>query len=222
MKRAFTILLAISGFALQPSSSQAQDAPTISSIPFRMQWKNTPLQFSATPNSLTVVAGEKTDMFRDPNATYNTNTAPMLLFHPDADFILSAKVEHAFASKWDGGAIVLFSDDTHWVKFCFERDYKGARRVVSVVTKDISDDSNSVALPSNAAYFKMAKAGDVITLYCSENGKDWLLVRHFVFVAAENFLVGFLAQSPTGKTCKVTFENITYQHKKISDPYVGE
>lgn len=82
----------------------------------------------------------KSDMYRDPNVTYNTDNAPKLLFRPDADFIFTTSIEHAFANKWDAGAIVLKQDSLNWVKFCFERDYTGANRVVSVVTKDISDD----------------------------------------------------------------------------------
>lgn len=203
------------------TAQQAQDKIKIDAIPFSLQWKNQPLSFKTATNSLEIKAGEKTDMFRDPNATYNTNTAPILLFTPDADFVLSARIGHDFAQKWDGGALVLMSDDTHWVKFCFEKDYTGAKRVVSVVTNDISDDCNSVAYTSKAAYFKIAKAGNVITLYTSETGTDWLLVRHLQFNTAP-VQVGFLAQSPTGSACTVTFSDIRYLNKKISDPYKGE
>jgi regulation of enolase protein 1 (concanavalin A-like superfamily) len=206
--------------ALAVSAQQIQE-PKIAAIPFVLQWKNQPLAFQSAGNTLSVTAGEKTDMFRDPNATYNTNTAPLLLFTPDADFVLSARIAHDFAEKWDGGALVLWSDDAHWVKFCFEKDYTGAHRVVSVATNDISDDCNSVAYAGGAAYFKMAKAGNVITLYSSATGKDWLLVRHLQFNAAP-VQVGFLAQSPTGKKCTVAFRDIRYENKKIGDPYKGE
>jgi Uncharacterized conserved protein len=74
-------------------------------------------------------------MFRDPNVTYNTDNAPKLLFRPDNNFVLIASIEHSFSSKWDGGAIVLMQDSLNWIKFCFEKDYTGAKRVVSVVTK---------------------------------------------------------------------------------------
>jgi regulation of enolase protein 1 (concanavalin A-like superfamily) len=117
---------------------------------------------------------------------------------------------------------VLKRDSLHWVKFCFEKDYIGARRVVSVVTKNISDDSNSVEISDNKVYYKIAKADNVITLYYSEEGLKWFLVRHFQFDAGENFKVGFLAQSPTGTRCEVKFSNIQYHSKRIRDPYAGE
>lgn len=204
-----------------PALAQTTTVPKIASIPFELHWLNEPLKYSVQSGTLSILAGPKTDMFRDPNVTYNTDNAPKLLFTPDSDFVISAAIIHSFANKWDGGAIVLFKDSAHWIKFCFEKDYTGAHRVVSVVTNDISDDCNSVAIPGNKVYYKMAKAGNVITLYYSANNKNWLLIRHFQFNETGNIKVGFLAQSPTGKQCRVNFSAIRYEAKRIADPYEG-
>lgn len=192
------------------------------SIPFSLYWENKPVSTTITGNKLVITAGAKTDMFRDPNVTYNTDNAPKLLFKPDNDFVLTAAVEHDFTNKWDGGAIVLKADSLNWVKFCFEKDYTGAKRIVSVVTKNVSDDCNSAEIKANKVFYKLAKAGNVITLYYSLTGKDWLLIRHLQFDLPQGFAVGFLAQSPTGESCTVTFSDITYEAKKIKDPYAGE
>ena len=203
-------------------AGQGTENIRIASIPHPLNWEIKPVKYQIRNNELFISAGEKTDMFRDPNVTYNTDNAPKLMFRPDQDFVLTASIEHSFTNKWDGGAIVLKSDSLNWVKFCFEKDYTGARRIVSVVTKNISDDCNSVEIKSNKVYYKIAKAGNVITLYYSETGSNWFLVRHLQFDAKPGFTVGFLAQSPTGKNCEVTFSNIKYEAKKIKDPYVGE
>lgn len=212
----FAILIVLSLVAC------AQKADNITTIPHRLFLENKPLSYSIVNNELTIVAGEKTDMFRDPNVTYNTDNAPKLLFKADEDFVLSASIEHSFTNKWDGGAIIIKSDSLNWVKFCFEKDYTGARRVVSVVTKNISDDCNSVEINSDKVFYKIAKAGNVVTLYYSIDGTKWFLVRHFQFDAKPGFKVGFLAQSPTGTRCQVKFSNIKYEIKKIKDPYAGE
>jgi regulation of enolase protein 1 (concanavalin A-like superfamily) len=190
-------------------------------IPFPLTWENAALNYSVRGSVLTIDAGPKTDMFRDPNVTYNTDNAPKLLFPADEDFVLTARIEHAFANKWDGGAIVLKTDALHWLKFCFEKDYTGAHRVVSVVTNEISDDCNSEKLKQNYVYYKIAKAGNVITLYFSPDAGKWFLVRHFQYNAKGPLRLGFLAQSPTGTHNQVRFSNITYQHTKIKDPYAG-
>jgi regulation of enolase protein 1 (concanavalin A-like superfamily) len=206
----------------KPTFGQKNESLKMETIPHPLRWENYPEEFSIDPSGLTITAGEKTDMFRDPNVTYNTDNAPKLLFVADPDFVLTASIEHSFTHKWDGGALILKQDSLHWVKFCFERDYTGARRVVSVVTKNISDDCNSVEINSNKVFYKVAKAGNVITQYYSLTGAKWFLVRHFQFDTTKPLQVGFLAQSPTGKYCTVKFQNISYSIKKIKDPYLGE
>jgi regulation of enolase protein 1 (concanavalin A-like superfamily) len=191
-------------------------------LPKPLVWYNQPLHFSVNKSSIVTEAGENTDMFRDPNATYNTDNAPKLLFVPDSNFVLIASIEHSFSNKWDGGALVLMADSAHWIKFCYEKDYTGARRVVSVVTSNVSDDCNSVSLDLNKVYYKMAKADNVITLYYSTDQKTWLLVRHLQINFETSLRVGFLAQSPTGQRCEVRFADIQYSSVKIKDPYLGE
>lgn len=204
------------------SIAQSNGPLKISSIPRSLTWDNTPVKYSIQNNVLTIVAGPKTDMFRDPNVTYNTDNAPKLLFKADNDFVLSTSIQHSFLNKWDGGAIVIIQDSLNWIKFCFEKDYTGAKRVVSVVTKDISDDCNSVEIKSNKVFYKVAKADNVITLYYSMDNKKWFLIRHLQFNNTKDIKIGFLAQSPTGNKCEVKFSSINYKAKKIKDPYLGE
>ncbi len=217
------IIILIFSLALQLKIlAQNHDSLFIRNIPHALFWQNVSYKYSINGNSLNLMAGTKTDMFRDPNVTYNTDNAPKLMFYADDNFVLTASIEHAFSSKWDGGALVIRQDSLNWIKFCFEKDYTGKRRVVSVVTKNISDDCNSLEIPTNKVYYKVAKAGNVITLYCSANGKSWFLVRHLQFDAHPGLQVGFLAQSPTGPNCRVRFADITYKATMISDPYLGE
>src|SRR6266404_4663322 len=142
-------------FIVLTINAQKSDSLEISSIPHKLYWENKTGKFSMQGNTLTIEAGEKTDMFRDPNVTYNTDNAPKLLFKADDNFVLTASIEHSFINKWDGGAIVL------------KKDSSGAKRVVSVVTKNVSDDCNSVEIKGNKVFYKVAKAGNVITLYYS-------------------------------------------------------
>lgn len=202
--------------------ASAQSEFSLPEIRHTLSWENKPLGVTYDLGKLTIIAGRKTDMFRDPNATYNTDNAPKLLFPADSNFVFTVGITHSFANKWDAGGMVLKADSANWIKFCFEKDYTGARRVVSVVTRDISDDCNSVALTSNTVFFKMAKAGKVVTLYYSSDRKSWMLVRHFQFESSKPMMLGLLSQSPTGEKCSVTFSGIQYEKKKIKDPYKGE
>ena len=216
----FTLLLIVLPvFCLQ---AQKADSVTVGFLPYKLSWQNAPKSFSLNSNSITIVAGPKTDMFRDPNVTYNTDNAPKLLFSPDPDFMFTCTIHHSFSSKWDGGALVIMWDSLNWVKFCFEKDYTGAHRVVSVVTRGISDDCNSAEVMGEQVHYKIAKADNVITLYYAVGNGKWFLVRHFQVDINKPLRLGFLAQSPTGKLCTVKFTDIVYKHKKIKDPYLGE
>ena len=217
-------LLCVASLTLKSASAWAQsgDSVRLSFLPRALFWENKPLDFQAGKEGMMIVAGEKTDMFRDPNVAYNTDNAPKLLFIADSNFVLTAAIHHDFLNKWDGGAIVLKADSLNWIKFCFEKDYTGQKRVVSVVTKGISDDCNSAAATANTIYYKIAKAGNVITLYYSANARNWFLIRHLQFDSTAPLKLGFLARSPTGERCRVTFSDIHYSTKKISDPYIGE
>ena len=174
------ILVTIIFNLLIAGGSRAQSLQ-FSKIPHSLSWTNKPISYKLNPENIFIEAGEKTDMFRDPNVTYNTDNAPRLSFTADPNFVLTAQIHHDFTSKWDGGAIVLEADKMNWIKFCFEKDYTGMHRVVSVVTKDISDDCNSVAITGNQVFYKIAKADNVITLYYSADGKKWFLIRHLQF-----------------------------------------
>jgi regulation of enolase protein 1 (concanavalin A-like superfamily) len=221
MTKDFAFLMIVFLFGLK-AGAQKIDSIRIPAIPHGLFWENTPKSFSVKGNEVEIVSGGKTDMFRDPNVAYNTDNAPKLLFYGDENFVFTTSIEHAFTSKWDGGAIVIKQDSLNWIKFCFEKDYTGAKRVVSVVTKDISDDCNSQEMFSSKVYYKVAKADNVITLYCSKDGTKWFLVRHLQFDTHKGFKLGFLAQSPTGDRCEVKFSNIFYKIEKIKDPYLGE
>jgi regulation of enolase protein 1 (concanavalin A-like superfamily) len=217
-----SLILLIFIWSVFVKASLAQQQPVkITGIPQLLKWENTPNSVSLKAGVLEIEAGAKTDMFRDPNVTYNTDNAPKLMFVPDKNFVLTATIEHSFVNKWDAGALVLKADSLNWIKFCFERDYLGYRRIVSVVTKDVSDDANAQSVNENFSHLKIAKADNVVTLYVSTDGKKWLLIRHLQFNTDKEIKVGFLAQSPVGQRCKVKFSNIKYEAKKIKDPYAG-
>jgi len=91
------------------------------SIPFPLHWENEPQEFSVFQGDFEIVAGGKTNMFREPNKQYNENNAPKLLFVPDDDFIISTSIKHSFINKWDGGAIVLISDSTNWKNYALRK-----------------------------------------------------------------------------------------------------
>jgi len=207
-------LSSISGLAQQKKSI------SLHSIPFPLSFgRFQPLHFKNSGISFTLTAKGHTDLYRAADNSYQVDNAPRLSFTPDADFVLSARISLVFSDKWDAGGIVLESDSLHYIKFAFEKDYTLHNRVVSVVTSPFSDDCNSMEINKDEVYFQMAKSGNMILLYESSDGKQWYLVRELHFTVTGKPKLGFLAQSPVGQGASVTFSDIRYSTKRITDPY---
>ncbi|MDB5137911.1 MAG: hypothetical protein JWP37_4514 [Mucilaginibacter sp.] len=87
MRRIILIIIILGVITL--AGLHAQDPIKFSRIPHPLSWTNKPISYKINPESIFIEAGEKTDMFRDPNVTYNTDNAPRLSFIADPNFVLT-------------------------------------------------------------------------------------------------------------------------------------
>ncbi len=123
MKSRVTMTLSISALllCLVSAPSFAQKTPSIPGLPGTLTWQNAPRAWDIdSKNILTISANPKTDWFVDPFDGTVAKTAPILLFTPGADYVLSARVTVQFTTKWDAGALMLWGDDHHWAKLSYE------------------------------------------------------------------------------------------------------
>ncbi|MBB3186389.1 DUF1349 domain-containing protein [Microbacter margulisiae] len=220
MKAAMLILLL---FGLDAFTAGAQEVK-IGTIPYPMHFENHPVGYSVSgSNHLCIAAGPHTDLFIPPGGNGEINSSPRLVFHPDSDFILTAKVTPDFRTKWDAGVLVIYNDRYHYAKFCFEEDYLGQPRVVSVVCNQVADDCNSMAVHQKSVYYRVigSSKGNTFSLYYSADGKSWYLVRAFQLDAVNHLMIGFSAQSSVGKGCNVDFDQISLQQRKANDFWKG-
>jgi hypothetical protein len=169
-----------------------------------------PLAFPLAEDSLRLAAGPRTDWFVDPGSGAATLNAPSLLGPVRGDFMLGARVEVPFAATFDAGVLVLRHEDRTWAKLCFEYSPDGEPMVVSVVTHDVSDDCNSVVVDGNVVFLRVARIGPACAFHWSDDGRRWRLVRHFRLVEDDVLEAGFLAQSPIGDGCSVTFSEVRF------------
>lgn len=176
------------------------------------------------PAEFELVAPGKTDLFVSPEGDYRTDRSPRVLFRPEGPFILTTKITPEFRTKWDAGDLLLFNDATHFAKFCYEQDYQGTPRVVSVVCNGTADDCNSMAVPEGAVYFRIVGAvpGETFTFYTSPDGENWFSLRSFRLMRTEALRVGFSAQSPVGDGCVVRFSEIRVERRVPKDRWLGD
>jgi uncharacterized protein len=196
----------------------------IPALPFQLRWHPEPADWRVTGDAaLEITAGPRTDRFVDPRGRPPSSTAPSLTGAAAGDFTLSASVTVAFGSAFDAGALVVDVDGETWAKLCLEYSPQGQPMVVSVVTRGVSDDCNSLPLERGRVGLRVARMGGrAFAFHASTDGTTWRFVRHFALDAADTVQVGFLAQSPTGPGCTATFDDIRFERRRLADLRNGE
>jgi regulation of enolase protein 1 (concanavalin A-like superfamily) len=191
---------------------------TIAGMPQPLRWLRTPRDWRATGSRLTIEAGAETDWFADPGAPRQlASVAPALLAEIGGDFLLGARVSVSFGSMFDAGALMLYVDDRCWAKLCLEYSPQEQPTIVSVVTNGSSDDANAFGVSGHEAWLRIARIGPAFAFHASSDGARWQLVRYFRLDAAGEPRVGFEAQSPTGTGCAVTFDEIRFERRRLTD-----
>jgi regulation of enolase protein 1 (concanavalin A-like superfamily) len=170
---------------------------------------------------LTIEAGPRTDLFRDPQgAEPQLGAARELVDTPEGDWMLSARVEAQLRSTFDAGALILWADERTWAKLAFERSPQGVGMIVSVATRGLSDDCNSTVVEGDAVWLRIARVGAAFAFHASADGERWEFVRHFALGAEPR--AGFLAQSPTGDGLTATFSEIRLERTRLRELRNGE
>jgi regulation of enolase protein 1 (concanavalin A-like superfamily) len=181
--------------------------------------------------AVTVSAQPRTDIFIDPvsgpadagpgvavNAESMLNAATLLGEVPPGDFQLSARITVGFAATFDAGVLLLWHDERHWGKLCFEFSPAGEPMVVSVVCRGVSDDANAFTVPGRSVWLRVARVGRAYAYHASLDGKTWQMIRVFLLDdETSRHRIGFEGQSPTGDGCSVTFDEIRFVPERLAD-----
>jgi hypothetical protein len=205
---------------LAPLAGHAQDlhaSPTLSGVHTPLKWHNATADWSIDKGgALTLAAGRKTDWFVWPGGgDYRPDSSPRLLFKTDGDFSFSARVDVAAHAIYDAGCLALYGTASRWAKFCLEAQADGRLAIVSVITRDFSDDATSYPVPGTFTWLKMAKDQRGIFFYGSSDGRTWTIVRKFNLDAPDGLSAGFSVQSPEGDGARAVFSDIRYATGKI-------
>lgn len=196
----------------------ATDSPVLPSIPMPLSWGVQPVSWNiGGDGALAITAGPRTDMFVNPAGTDLVLNAPRLLFMPEGDFMLSARVMVEFAATYDAGVLLLYAGERSWAKLCFEYSPQRQPMIVSVVTNGFSDDANAYVVVGNQTFLRIARLGRAFALHASDDGAYWQLIRNFTLEPAAQLTAGFVAQSPTGAGCTATFADIVYTPTRLAD-----
>ena len=168
-------------------------------------------------SSIAFAAGPRTDLFVDPGGADAQLGAPLLLGRPRGDFRLSARVSAKLAATFDAAALVVWASPSSWAKLALEYSPQREPTIVSVVTREASDDANSFALPDAVAWLRISRRGETLAFHASVDGLWWSLVRFFSFTGAGEASAGFLVQSPTADGAQGRFDQIEWAEEPLRE-----
>jgi uncharacterized protein len=174
--------------------------------------------------TVAVTASPHSDIFVDPgtdgqvNAKTLLNASTLMGVLPDGDFQFSARVSADFISTFDAGVLLLWLDDRHWAKLCFEFSPDGEPMIVSVVNRNVADDANAFVVAEDSVWLRVSRVGSAYAYHASTDGARWRLVRVFALdIPGVTASIGLEAQSPTGNGCEISFTDLSFTAARLRD-----
>lgn len=187
---------------------------TVAGLPFPLAPDGAPpCEADWRDGELTLTSGPKTDIFLDPAHApghAGPDAGRLLGTPPEGDFTLSARVAPRFGSVFDAGVLLVYAGPAHHAKLCYELSPARVPMVVTVVTREVSDDCNSFGTGGEPVWLRVTRTGGVWAFHASLDGSRWDMIRYFALGGPDPARVGFMPQSPTGEGCAVVFDSIEF------------
>jgi len=188
-------------------------------LPLGLEWDIEPASWHVDDGALEVVAAGSTDNFVDPaGSVVALNSARALAVAPRLGWQFSARVAVDFKAEYDAGVLVLWSGERHFAKLCFERSPQGEAMVVSVVTREVSDDANAWIVDAGAVWLRISSVAEgVYAFHAGGDDAPWDIVRYFALSGGEPMKYGLAAQAPVGTGCTVTFTHLEFSETRLQN-----
>lgn len=186
------------------------------------QWMNRPESHEINDGALRITATKGTDFFNNPEDNSSTSSAPFLYKEIKGDFVVRALVRPDFASQWNAVALMVYVDDNNWIKFAFENSDATGNSIVSVVTRNLSDDSNGVILNDlQQVWLKIVRKDNNFAMLWSKDGKDFKMARLTTLPEFDSVKIGIEAQSPIGESAVHEILNFDLERTRVKDMRKG-
>lgn len=173
--------------------------------------------YNLLENGIEIDAPAGSNYFVNPSDGSINTTAPFLYEEVEGDFVLNAKVSHAFTSLYDACVLLAYESETLWAKACFEFTDINTHSVVTVITNVCSDDANGYDVDKNEVWLQIARKGNIFAIHYSLDGKKYLMSRICGLPMSNKIKVGLVAQCPMGTGAKMKFEHVSLKKITLED-----
>lgn len=182
------------------------------------QWLNPPTTYQLKDGVLQITAPEGSDYFNNPEDQAITGTAPFFYRQVKGDFVAEAHLQPDFSDQWNAMALMVYIDSTNWIKFAFENSDATGPGIVSVVTRDVSDDANGVILNTDRSiWLKLIRKGDLYSMLWSRDGGTYRMARLSAMNKMDAVRFGIEAQCPVGESAVHVCDYFSIVLKTVED-----
>lgn len=167
----------------------------------------------------------KTDWFFHPTGKFQQSNVPSLFIETaDPVITLTAQVSVDFASTYDAGALFVQTAADQWAKLAYELSPQAIPTIVSVVTRQTSDDCDGPRVPGDTVWLRIHVRDNIVGFHFSEDGKFWRFMRTFALARSPGLPIklGLAAQAPRGDGCRAVFRAVAVARDPIPDFRNGE
>lgn len=209
---------------LRPATVESKDIRlSMGALSFAKALNRADTSATVAGDRLTLGSGAHTDFFRSADDGYFFTNMPALLLEVDNSkpFVFKARLTPELKKAFDGGALLVYADADHWLKFAFERDERNLRRIVTVKTEGYSEDNNHELVEQESLWLKIATKGKAMGLYYSTDGQRWNFVRLDKNDYPDKLYIGLATQSATGNGHATLFEEASLSYTEIEDSRAG-
>ena len=187
------------------------------------EWMNEPESYEVDNGTLKVVAAKETDFFNNPEDSTITSSAPFLYQEISGNFVAKALVRPDFSSLWNAVALMVYIDNNNWIKFAFENSDATGKSIVSVVTKNVSDDANGAILnDQDQIWLKLIRKDNIYSMLWSIDGENFKMARLSTMPEVESIKIGIELQSPVGEPATHEVDYLEIVKATVKDVRKGE
>lgn len=180
------------------------------------QWRQPPEEYKISENVIWMRAGKETNLFNGVSGAFKCGNFPYYFTEWEGDFRIRCKVSVEFQSVYDLGCIVIYENEDTWMKLAYENSDTGHPAIVSIVTRERSDDCNGERAEGDI-WLQICRKGNMFSMHYSEDNQHWKLVRIFFLAMKPIVQVGVSVQCPTGESCLAEFRELEIGENPYED-----
>ena len=177
----------------------------------KFSWTGKPENCRISDDRIEIVTEPETDLWQRTFYNFSIDNSPLLQMKTSENcFSFTVRAEFEGKRQYDQCGIVMHFDADNWLKISMECD-EGIKNLGSVATNYGYSDWATTAVDAsiNVMWYRLTRKGADFSIECSQDGKDFMLMRVcHMFAAGDEISFGLYACSPQDSSFIAVFTDM--------------